>query len=133
MSSKAKRRVSMGTDPLDLVVGGAAPASRATPPGEKRVSVPRRRLSDRARRQEEPSDGARPKKERATFHITSELFDQVKDAVVALSGPPMRLTLAELAETALRRELERLQKEHNDSKPFSKRASPLRGGRPIGS
>jgi hypothetical protein len=121
--SKAKRRASMGTDPLDLVVGRAIAV-----PEEKNRTVPRRSATDRAQ-----AAIARPPKERATFHITSELFDLVKDAVVALSGPPARLTLAEFAETALRRELERLQRAHNEGKPFPKREGPLKGGRPIGS
>jgi hypothetical protein len=52
---------------------------------------------------------------------------------VALSGPPHRLTLASFADAALRLELERLQKAENKGKPFPKRESELRGGRPIGS
>lgn len=72
-------------------------------------------------------------KVRATFHLSPELFEAARDAVVALSGPPHRLTLAELAENAIRRELERLQAEHNKGKVFPKRVIPLRGGRPIDS
>lgn len=72
-------------------------------------------------------------KVRATFHLSEELFEAVRDAVVSLSGPPHRLTLASFAETALRRELERLTKAENKGRPFPKRESELKGGRPIGS
>lgn len=80
-----------------------------------------------------PLEKKKAGKVRATFHLTPELFESTRDAVVALSGPPFRLTLAELAETAIRRELERLQAEYNKGKPFPKREVPLRGGRPIDS
>lgn len=70
---------------------------------------------------------------RATFHLPTDLVDQIKDVVVALSGPPLRLTLASFAEQALQAEIERLKREHNKGRPFPKREGELRGGRPIGS
>jgi hypothetical protein len=88
----------------------------------------------RARTREDPpaETEKRPTaKLRATFHISAELFDECRNAVVALSGPPLRLTLAGLAESALRRELDRLKAKHHDGKPFPTRAAPLKGGRPI--
>jgi hypothetical protein len=75
----------------------------------------------------------RSNKVRATFHIPSDLFEAVRDATVALSGPPCRLTLARFAEDAFRQELERLTKEHHKGKPFPRREGDLKGGRPIGS
>ena len=75
----------------------------------------------------------RPRKIRATFHLTEETFDAVRDCVVALSGPPHRLTLSGFAEDAFRVKLEALQKTANEGKPFPKRDGELRGGRPIGS
>ena len=73
----------------------------------------------------------RAQKVRATFHLPADLFEECWNAVVALSGPPLRLTLAAFAENALRDELERMQKQQNKGKPFPKRAGELRGGRPI--
>jgi post-segregation antitoxin (ccd killing protein) len=73
------------------------------------------------------------RKVRATFHLPHELFEEARDAVVQLSGPPVRLTLAALAETALRRELDRLKRAHNQGEAFPRRRVGLRGGRPIGS
>src|SRR4051794_33201884 len=75
----------------------------------------------------------KPKKVRATFHLPAELIEEVRDAVVFLSGPPNRLTLALLAENALRRELGRLKQVHNAGGNFPRREEDLRGGRPIGS
>lgn len=53
--------------------------------------------------------------------------------VVALSGPPDRLTVASFAEDALRDRLTVLKKSRNKGKPFPKRDGEIRGGRPIGS
>jgi hypothetical protein len=78
-----------------------------------------------------PSDERRGRKVRATFHISAELIDELRDVVVALSGPPDRLTLSDLAESALRREADRLKRLHRQGKEFDKRAGELRGGRPI--
>ncbi len=71
------------------------------------------------------------KRVRATFHVDEELFDQCRDAVFALSGPPHRLTLASYVEKALRDELERLRKQENKGRPFPKRSGELRGGPPM--
>ena len=71
------------------------------------------------------------KRVRATFHVDEELFDQCRDAVFALSGPPHRLTLASYVEKALRDELERLRKQENKGRPFPKRSGDLRGGPPM--
>ena len=99
---------------MDAVLSPSRPAHAK---GVKRLSVVEKRTA----------------KVRATFHLSEELFEDVRDAVVSLSGPPLRLTLASFAENALRRELERVQKAENKGRPFPKRESELRGGRPIGS
>jgi hypothetical protein len=55
--------------------------------------------------------------------------------VVALAGPPHRLTLAKLAENALRNEIERLKEKRNGrqrGKEFPQRGEQVRTGRPIG-
>jgi|SRR5579864_1302158 len=78
-----------------------------------------------------PSSERRGRKVRATFHLSAELLDELRDVVVALSGPPDRLTLSDLAEGALRREVDRLKRVHMKGKTFAKRGSELKGGRPI--
>jgi hypothetical protein len=75
----------------------------------------------------------REAKVRATFHLPAALVDAARDAAVALSGPPLRLTLAALVENALERELKHLRNKHNEGKPFPRFGAPLKGGRPIGS
>jgi hypothetical protein len=70
------------------------------------------------------------KKVRATFHISAELLDELRGVAVSLSGPPVRLTLSDLAESALRTETQRLRRLHTTGKRFPKRAQELRGGRP---
>ncbi len=73
-------------------------------------------------------------KVRATFNLPRDLVEEARDTVVALAGPPHRLTLAKLAEIALRNELERLRGERRGSghdKPFPARTAQVRSGRPI--
>ena len=112
MRSAAKTRSRIGENPLDAVISGK-PSRKPT----KTLAVVEKKHA----------------KVRATFHLSQEVFEAVRDAVVSLSGPPHRLTLASFAENALRRELERLKKAENNGKAFPKRESELRGGRPIGS
>jgi hypothetical protein len=78
-----------------------------------------------------PANEHQGRKVRATFQISAELLDEVRDVVVALSGPPDRLTLSDLAESALRREAERLKRLHKAGKNFAKRSEGVRRGRPI--
>jgi hypothetical protein len=99
------------------------PNSGAQSPGSEQ------QLSDQTRLV--PSTERRGRKVRATFHISAELLDELRDVTVALSGPPDRLTLSDLAEGALRREVDRLKRVHMKGKGFIKRASELKGGRPI--
>jgi hypothetical protein len=80
-------------------------------------------------------DGSqRTQKVRATFHISADLLNEVRNAVVALSGPPDRLTLAQFAEEALRDKLDQLKGDQSGrmrGRDFPQRESELRGGRPI--
>jgi hypothetical protein len=70
---------------------------------------------------------------RASFQIPQQLLADIRDAVIALSGPPERLTMARFAEEAFRHELERLQADHNDGQPFPSTDGVVRVGRPVGS
>ena len=78
--------------------------------------------------------GQRIQKVRATFHISADLLNEVRNAVVALSGPPHRLTMAQFAEEALREKLDQLRDDQSGrmrGRDFPQRESELRGGRPI--
>jgi hypothetical protein len=81
----------------------------------------------------QPTQAAKPASCRASFQIPQQLLAAIRDAVIALSGPPERLTIARFAEEAFRHELERLQAEHNDGQPFPSTDGVVRVGRPIGS
>lgn len=106
----SRSRPALGTDPLDALLGEPAANSR------------HRGLA---------SDPSSQRKVRATFHLPPALVDEARNATVALSGPPMRLTLARLVEDALRREVQRLREVHNAGSPFPPRGADLVGGRPI--
>jgi hypothetical protein len=71
------------------------------------------------------------KKIRVAFHLPVRLADEARNCVYHLSGPPLRLTMAELAENAIAKELERLQIEYNEGKSFPHRRENLKGGRPV--
>lgn len=115
--SSGKRRPTIGNDPLEAYV----PATRDNRSSEAE--------SPRAEKTNPKAGGG--SKVRATFHVSADLLDEARNAVVYLAGPPTRLTLADLAENALKRELERLKKAHNAGKEFPTRSGELRGGRPI--
>lgn len=119
-----KRRAAIGENPLDSLL---TPAAKAATKASKRGLAPAGTTP------EAPPKPKKPPKVRATFHLPEDLFEECRDAVVALSGPPVRLTLAVMAESALREELARLKKAHNRGKDFPRRDEPLKGGRPIGS
>lgn len=72
-----------------------------------------------------------PAKVRATLYLPSDVLDEARNAAVYLAGYPVRLTLTQLAEDALRRELTRLKLMHNHGRDFPPRDEDLRGGRPI--
>ena len=74
----------------------------------------------------------RRRRTRVSFHLTQDLAERIRNAVYHLSGPPHRLTMAALAESALRGEVERLERETNQGEPFPSRANPLTGGRRVG-
>ena len=82
------------------------------------------------------AQSGRAPKVRATFQVPEELLNEARNTVVALSGPPHRLTLARLVEDALRHEIERLRSERDGrqrGRPFPQRDAEVRTGRPIGS
>ena len=115
------KRSTIGDNPLDAVI-----------PVVGRTTRPEPSPTATARPARQPVRSSR--KVRATFHIPEDLLEEARDAAVALSGPPHRLTLATLAENALRNEIERLRTQFNGDQPFPTREEgSLRGGRPIGS
>lgn len=84
-------------------------------------------------RQSSESEKRRHAQGRATFHLPADLLNDMRNTVVALAGPPHRLTMSKLAENALRRELERLRGERagRKGKAYDQRAGEVTRGRPI--
>ena len=70
-------------------------------------------------------------KRKASFLIPEELYQEARDAVAFLGGPPLYLTLAQLAEDALHDKLAELKKQHNKGKPFPKFVGRVKTGRPV--
>lgn len=70
-------------------------------------------------------------KVRATLYISANVLEEARNAAVHLAGNPARLTLAKLADTALRAELRRLKETYNHGQDFPPRDADLQGGRPI--
>jgi hypothetical protein len=64
---------------------------------------------------------ARPARVRASFSVPPDVLEAIRDAAAHLSAGPSRVTLAELAERALRAEVERLAAAHNRGRPFPPR------------
>lgn len=124
------KRPTIGDDPLAAYLGTPLPEPNPTePPSRPPVATrPRRSASKRTPPQAPPVAKAR---NRATFVIADELVNEARSAVLALSGPPLHLTLSALVETALRRELDRLSKAHNHGNPWPAPTRKLIGGRPL--
>jgi len=66
-----------------------------------------------------------------TVYLPDELAEEVKNAVVFFSGPPLRLTLSDLATIAFRHEVDRLREKHNGGDPIPKRKNGPRPGRRV--
>lgn len=127
------RRPTIGRDPLDALLTPTVPAPAERPARKpatasrktERAPVPPARPTASSR----PTEAARVV--RVTYALPAELVAETRNAVVALAGPPERLTLSGLVVSALRKELERLRKAHNAGEPFSGSGTALKGGRPL--
>ena len=120
-------------DVLDDILGELEPPRRraASP-----LNVPSKPGDPgEAQQPTQPEQPGKPQglKARLNVELPAELMAQTRDAVIALSGPPLRLTIAGLVAEALRHELARLQAEHNRGHPFPPTDRLVRVGRPVGS
>jgi hypothetical protein len=79
----------------------------------------------------QPAQNSSISKVRATLYLSADLLDEARNAAVHLAGFPARLTLAKLADNALRAELQRLKALYNHGQNFPPRDAELQGGRPI--
>ena len=69
------------------------------------------------------------RKVRATYYLSADVADRARNAATALMGPPHFETLAAIVERGVSAETKRLEKAHNQGKPFPARAAELKGGR----
>jgi hypothetical protein len=80
-----------------------------------------------------PLDGLEPEppspKARVSLRVPADLLEAARDATAFLSEGADRVTLGDLAEDALRAELQRLTVEHNAGRPFPARPDERRQGR----
>lgn len=71
------------------------------------------------------------RKQKVNARVSGALLEEVRDCVVALSGPPHGLTMDQFAEEAYRRELERLKRKHAAGIGFARRPYNPKPGRRI--
>ena len=111
-------RRALGDDPLDAVIPGSGGSDR-----EQESTKGSRPASPRLSRTA-PAGG---QKTRATFHLPIDLLEEARDVVYWVPG----LTMANLTEEALRREIQRVKDVRNDGQEFPTRESDLKRGRPV--
>ena len=111
-------RRALGDDPLDTVI----PGSGEREPEQQSANVSRPASPRSAR-----SGQAGVQKTRATFHLPINLLEEARDIVYWVPG----LTMANLTEEALRREIQRIKDVRNDGEDFPNRESDLKRGRPV--
>lgn len=106
------KRGGLGENPLDLLVPSKKGGRSG---GVVEVERPRRVVK------------VAKVKDRFTLHLPTDLMDRAKNAAFWTPG----LTLAALAETGIRAEVERMEKKAGG--PFKSRGAGKLGGRPLGS
>ena len=119
MERRAMRsRRALGDDPLDAVIPGSEDSDR-----EQQRATVSRPTSTRSSR----SAPERTQKTRATFHLPIDLLEEARDVVYWVPG----LTMANLTEEALRREIKRIKDVRNAGENFPSREGDLKRGRPV--
>ncbi len=111
-------RRALGDDPLDVVIPGSGASDRE----QQSANVAEPAAPRFAR-----SVPAGVQKTRATFHLPIDLLEEARDVVYWVPG----LTMANLTEEALRREIQRIKDARNDGEDFPPRESDLKRGRPV--
>lgn len=115
----SKSRRALGDDPLDAVIPGSGESTREQ---QQRTTG-----SEPAAARSTGSTSAGAQKKRATFHLPIALLEEARDVVYWVPG----LTMANLTEEALRREIQRIKEVRNAGEDFPARESDLKRGRPV--
>ena len=122
------RRSTIGENPLDSLIPAAPPkaSGRTKPEGPSPAPSTGAEASPPPPPAAEAADPGRPAlRDRVTLHLPAWLVDRMRNAVYWTPG----MTMADLAEAALRKELERLEEERGEA--FPTRQSELKRGRPV--
>jgi hypothetical protein len=114
----ANSRRALGDDPLEVVIPGGGESDR-----EQRSTKDTVHSSNR---HSESVPGS-AHKTRATFHLPIDLLEEARDVVYWVPG----VTMANLTEEALRREIQRIKEVRNDGENFPSREGDLKRGRPV--
>lgn len=114
----ASSRRALGDDPFEAII----PQSGENVRQQENARESRSPASRSAR-----STPARTQKTRATFHLPVELLEEARDVVYWVPG----LTMANLTEEALRREIQRIKDARNNGENFPSREGDLKRGRPV--
>jgi hypothetical protein len=112
-------RRALGDDPLDAVIPGSGESKQ----GKETVA----NVSGRSSNRYAQPDPRGLQKTRATFHLPVDLLEEARDVVYWVPG----LTMANLTEEALRREIQRIKDVRNDGGNFPSREGDLKRGRPV--
>lgn len=109
---------------------GVPPASAPPDPGPRQTlsaGVENENSVERTSRQ----SAADSRTQKVTARVSAALLEEIRDCVVALSGPPHGMTMVLFAEEAFRRELDRLNRKHSAGNPFPRRPYNSKPGRRI--
>ena len=112
-------RRALGDDPLDAVIPGGGESKRQQQQQTTGAKPDAARSAGSA--------PARVQKTRATFHLPIALLEEARDVVYWVPG----LTMANLTEEALKREIQRIKDVRNAGEDFLPRESDLKRGRPV--
>ena len=114
-------RRALGEDPFEAVIPGRAGGA----PQEEEDPTDRPAAGRPATGKPAPAEKGR--KTRATFHLPVDLLEEARDVVYWVPG----LTMANLTEEALRREIRRIKDVRNDGDDFPGREGDIKRGRPV--
>lgn len=114
----ASSRRALGDDPFEAVIPG---------PGENIRQQQNARGTRSPASRSSRSGPVRTQKTRATFHLPVELLEEARDVVYWVPG----LTMANLTEEALRREIQRVKAVRNNGENFPSREGDVKRGRPV--
>lgn len=123
-------------EPRRSVLSGRSPVDPPTTP-EEAGETPAQRRERRARGQRAPVTATPAEttgKVQWTNYIDKGIREDARNVVAALSATPGGpASLSELVENGIEREVQRLEKEFNHSRPFPTRTREMRRGRRVDS